>query len=253
MDHDGNRPATEGWTTNPSAAAAPKRGEDLPDVQLVTDTEALKVITDPLRRHLRRLLVEREYTVKELGDILGEDATRRLYYHVNELERTCFVRLVRTEVVSGIQQKYYRAVAKNLHFPASLLRDDQASGSSQAMLDVFASRLEHTLLEVRHLVERHADLLDDDHFDVASSSARTTPELAEEFRRRYRELIDFLEEIDRTDGTEEISFTRVLMPGSLFEFTTVESKPTRKRERPNPVRLNSAPPEPVLFPKAAED
>lgn len=77
---------------------------------VVTELEALKIMSDPLRSRLIDLLRQGPATVKHLAAIM-EVAPRSLYYHINLLERHGLIRVVATRLVSGIQEKTYRATA----------------------------------------------------------------------------------------------------------------------------------------------
>jgi DNA-binding transcriptional ArsR family regulator len=84
---------------------------DEPAAQLtISDLEALKIMSDPLRLRLVDLLRQAPATVKHLAASM-ELAPRSLYYHINLLERHGLIRVVQTRLVSGIQEKTYRATA----------------------------------------------------------------------------------------------------------------------------------------------
>lgn len=95
----------------------------------ITDLETLKVTADPLRIQLLHLLMNAARTVKQAADLMGVNPTR-LYYHANLLETHGLIRLVSTRLVSGIQEKYYRAAAYGLRVSPRLLmgEDGQADG-----------------------------------------------------------------------------------------------------------------------------
>jgi DNA-binding transcriptional ArsR family regulator len=76
----------------------------------INDLEALKIMSDPLRIRLVDLLRRAPATVKQLAAAL-EMAPRSLYYHINLLQRHGLIRVVATRMVSGIQEKTYRATA----------------------------------------------------------------------------------------------------------------------------------------------
>lgn len=77
---------------------------------IVSDLETLKVTADALRLRLIDLLRQRPATAKALAAVL-ETQPRSLYYHLNLLERHGLIRVVETRLVSGIQEKTYRASA----------------------------------------------------------------------------------------------------------------------------------------------
>ncbi len=70
---------------------------------------ALKALADPLRLRMGLLMLEEGRTVKELAAILGVPPTR-LYYHVRILERHGLIEVVERRMVSGIEERRYKAV-----------------------------------------------------------------------------------------------------------------------------------------------
>ena len=80
------------------------------DTLEVRDLEALRALTDPLRLRLVDLLRQAARTAKELAAAM-EVEQRSLYYHLGLLERHGLVRVVGTRMVSGIQERRYRATA----------------------------------------------------------------------------------------------------------------------------------------------
>ncbi|HWE62688.1 MAG TPA: helix-turn-helix domain-containing protein, partial [Chloroflexota bacterium] len=76
----------------------------------ISDLDALKIMSDPLRLRIVDLLRQAPATVKQLAAAM-ETAPRSLYYHINLLERHGLIRVVATRLVSGIQEKTYRATA----------------------------------------------------------------------------------------------------------------------------------------------
>jgi DNA-binding transcriptional ArsR family regulator len=102
----------------------------------IADIESLKAITHPLRLQLLERL-KKAQTVKELAAALDTPPTK-LYYHVNLLEEKGFIQVVETQIVSGIIEKQYQAVARQYHIDDNLLSgttDDE--GQVDALLSSF--------------------------------------------------------------------------------------------------------------------
>lgn len=95
------------------------------EIRLI-DLADLKLISDPLRAHLVEALVQRPATVKALAAEFSQPPTR-LYYHVNLLEKHGFIRVVHTEIVSGIIEKHYRATARQFRVDRSWITTGAAS------------------------------------------------------------------------------------------------------------------------------
>ncbi len=77
------------------------------------DPAKLRVLSDPLRSFVVYSLVTQAKTVKQLAGELGCPPTR-LYYHMQQLEKHGLVFVEDTRLVSGIVEKHYRAVAREL-------------------------------------------------------------------------------------------------------------------------------------------
>jgi len=189
--------------------------DDLPIVHELATLEQLRAVSDPLRIAIFRLLREREQTVKELCDELGESSTR-LYYHVAELERVGLVRLVRTEVKSGTVHKYYRSTALFLNVPTSLLHEESGSPEHQAAVDWFCSMLEHGVMDVRQAFSMTGSEFDRDLTFVTRNYIRTTPERAREFVEKLEVLQQELLDADDENATFRMTFTASLVPTPRF-------------------------------------
>lgn len=123
------------------------------------DPALLRVLADPVRSFVVYSLVPEAKTVKQLAVELGCPPTR-LYYHMQQLEKHGLVFVQRSRLVSGIQERHYRAAAREF----MLDRDALGSGStsdrerSEALLAfVFdqtrleiARGLEQGRIDVRH-------------------------------------------------------------------------------------------------------
>jgi DNA-binding transcriptional ArsR family regulator len=80
-------------------------------VELVTSLAKAKVLVDPMRREVVRLLAERPMTEKELARALGlSDPT--VGFHLKILRRSGLIQIFKKEVEEhGIVQKFYEASA----------------------------------------------------------------------------------------------------------------------------------------------
>jgi DNA-binding transcriptional ArsR family regulator len=120
----------------------------LPDEFLIADPETLKVMADSLRLEILRAF-KRPSTVKEVGDRLEMPPTK-LYYHVNLMEKHGLIRVVETNIVSGIIEKRYQAVARSYRVDDSLLA---ATGGRDEPLDqILGAMFSATQSEIRRSV-----------------------------------------------------------------------------------------------------
>ncbi len=78
---------------------------------LYLNREQFRLLTDPLRQSLLKLLGTKEMSTSGLAEALGGQAPSNLYYHVHRLLSAGLIRLVRTEPRRGTVEKFYEAVA----------------------------------------------------------------------------------------------------------------------------------------------
>ena len=80
-------------------------------VEIIVDPERAKVLVDPMRREIVRLLAEGEKTQTELAKLLGL-SDPSVGHHLNLLRERGLVRIVRKEAEEhGILQKFYESTA----------------------------------------------------------------------------------------------------------------------------------------------
>ena len=92
---------------------------------IIRDLDTLKSITHPLRLQLLKTIKEPR-TVKEISAFLEIPPTK-LYYHINQLEKFGIIRVVETNIVSGIIEKTYQVTAKSYKVDENLLLDQEMS------------------------------------------------------------------------------------------------------------------------------
>ena len=200
--------------------------DELKFVHELRTVQELRALSDPLRVVLYRLLKEREQSVKDLCEVLGEQSTR-LYYHVRELERAGLVRLVRTERKAGSVQKYYRAVSMYVVVPFDLLHDQAGSPEAQAGVDLNTHMMELAALDVREALTTGIGEITDDDFFVARHYVRTTQERAREFVQKLYDLhVAFLAS-DEEDGPVRYTMTSGFVP--TRKLLTERRQPRRAR------------------------
>jgi len=80
-------------------------------VEIVADPKKARVLIDPMRREIVRLLAERSMTENELSEVLGL-SNPSVGHHLRILRESGFIRIVKKEAERhGILQKYYQSNA----------------------------------------------------------------------------------------------------------------------------------------------
>lgn len=108
--------------------------EELADLFVVEQFDQLRAIADPLRSRILEQLVQRPMTMTQLGEVFGE-TTAKIHYHVRELEKYGFLRLVEKRERGGVLEKYYRAVAREIDISSDLLRTTPKSELGSTVQD----------------------------------------------------------------------------------------------------------------------
>jgi DNA-binding transcriptional ArsR family regulator len=121
--------------------------EEIADTFVVARFDQLRAIADPLRARILEQLVRRPMTMSQLGETFGE-TTAKMHYHVRELEKHGFIHLVEKREHGGFIEKYYRAVAKEVHIAPDLLRTSPTSevaATVQNYLDEMKQEMMHAI------------------------------------------------------------------------------------------------------------
>lgn len=82
-------------------------------VQTIASFDPIKIIADPLRLKILRLLMAEAATLSQLGRTLKIHPAK-VRYHLKQLEELGLVELVSTREVGGFVEKYYRATSRAL-------------------------------------------------------------------------------------------------------------------------------------------
>jgi putative molybdopterin biosynthesis protein len=81
------------------------------NIRRVQDFENIKILADPRRLAILRLLMAEAATLSQLGQVLGEHPAK-IRHHLKQLETAGLIELVETREVRGFVEKYYRARAR---------------------------------------------------------------------------------------------------------------------------------------------
>jgi len=83
----------------------------LDDFRIVTEPRQVRAIFDPLRETLLELLLERAASVQELAAAVGRPKSS-VAYHVKVLGEADLLKVVRTRIVRGKEERFYGRTAR---------------------------------------------------------------------------------------------------------------------------------------------
>jgi DNA-binding transcriptional ArsR family regulator len=134
---------------------------DLAEMVVVTAPEELRALADPLRQTLLELVLERAATVTEMAQAVGRPKST-VAYHVQQLVDAGLLRVVRSQRVRAIDERYYGRVARTIYIGALSRPEDKQivaaiDGIAQAAAESRpaheADDLRCTLLHARIAIE----------------------------------------------------------------------------------------------------
>ena len=164
----------------------------------IENLDALRAIADGQRHRIVTFLMDETLTARELAERLGIARTR-LYHHLAVLERHRLIEVADRRIVSGIEERSYRAVARTFRVNRALLAS-QASESQIA--DAQATILESLAADLRERATRgRAQAGNDDDVLVSRIFLRLNEARHRQLRSRIAALLDEYREAD-ADGRE---------------------------------------------------
>ena len=175
---------------------------------MVSDLEALKVISDPLRIQIMEVMLGGPYTVKQVSKLMEIPPTK-LYYHFNLLEEHGFLRVISTGIVRGIIEKLYHLRAYGFGVDRSLFTqqpelgeegfDNLLSGLMGAVRADIIKSIHAGLIDVTQLNSEGEEVKRRD-FVLARTLSQLTKERAQEF---YTRLDTLLKEFNSAESSQE--------------------------------------------------
>jgi molybdate-binding protein len=115
-------------------------------MQTLKSFEQLKLLADPHRLAILRLLMTSPASLSSLGKALGESPAW-VRHHLKQLESAGLVELVETRIHSGVVEKFYRACASGFLVQELILPENQTrpvivfSGSHDLAVELLANQL----------------------------------------------------------------------------------------------------------------
>ena len=184
----------------------------------IDNLKTLRLFSNPLRRQIYEVLVSQSSSAKEIGEKLGLNASK-LYYHLNLMEKAGIIKVEDTKIISGIMEKYYRAIAKRIQIASDLLLSDTDTGKKN-INQVLLSTLEATEKDIkRSLNALYAELEEDTHvIFISRQLSHLTDEQTNEFYEKLNSLIKEFES-ENTGNSDMQSFALMIAfyPSYYFE------------------------------------
>jgi len=223
----------------------------------------MRALADELRLRIVELLMQQPMTVTQLGEVLGV-APAKAHYHVRELERVGLLRLSFTREKSGILEKYYTAVAKNLSIPSSLLQQTPPDELLAAFNGYMQAVIAGFMRAASTLIRTKPEALTDKStiMSIGGSTIWLTPDEFQEFAKQVQALFERYAQRRGIEGEREVvlfemaydarlsgeSEEQAMAPGSHAGQPPSPPSPLRP---PQPPTI-PAPPPPTTAPSVVE-
>ncbi len=92
----------------------------MPDIETLHSLEQIRLLSDPRRLAILRLLMDAPATLTQLGKVLGEHPAW-VRHHLKQLEQVGLVEMVDTQLSGGFVEKFYQARARAFIFQQVIL------------------------------------------------------------------------------------------------------------------------------------
>jgi molybdate-binding protein len=115
------------------------------EIEHIKDYEQIKIVSDPHRLAILRLLMAGPATLTQLGRVMGEHPAW-VRHHLKQLEAAGLVEMKTAQVSGGFVEKYYRAKARAFYFQEMILPETGGKkiivmlGSHDLALNALAQR-----------------------------------------------------------------------------------------------------------------
>ena len=196
---------------------------DPQDIFMISDLDKLKVISDPVRFKMFRIINDinlsgENCTAKMISGAMNIPQTK-VYYHLGLLEKENFIRVSDTRSVNGILEKQYQVTAYKLNISPDLFSssDDENVKPHKMILDIF----NETLTEIQNNLAliSQPDRKGTGSLSLSRERIHLYPEEFEEFSEQFQALLEEYKERDknRRSGTKLYGLLLALYPLNLPE------------------------------------
>ncbi|GAA0498760.1 ArsR family transcriptional regulator [Salinibacillus aidingensis] len=170
--------------------------------KIINEYEQLKILGDPFRSKLIMRLIEKPYTGQQLSEIF--DLSRaRVHYHLRELEKNGFIKIIKKEEKNGIIQKFYQSVAKGFVLSNELLPHSKeiSDATRQIMFETLDRTKTRILAAPDDAFKNETGETNPANWKFMSTQweLKTTEEKFKKWAKKYREIMYELDEMSKED------------------------------------------------------
>lgn len=187
---------------------------NIPEVFTITDIETLKAVSTSFRQNLMRLMADKPRTAKDMARELDMPPSR-LYYHLNQLLKLGIIRVVKTQIVSGIVEKHYQLSARTFRVDRALLApgSDLEKAGIEAVL---AGTLDTAEKEIRQgvdagVIDMRKKAPEPGATFIGHAIASLTSEQYSYFLQRFFELYQEVEQMSNASDEDATQMTGLLI------------------------------------------
>ncbi len=218
--------------------------DEIPAIYEAESLEQVRALADELRVRIFSLLAQEPMTVTQVGKAL-DVAPAKIHYHVRELERVGLVRQVFTREKSGILEKYYRAVARDLSVPRSLIKSAPRDELVAAANEFAQSAVSGYLRALGRLVLLPDEEFQTYPFSISNATLWITRDELHQLGADLQALLEKYETRRGVEGEQEATYFTVLYPTQL----AAEPETTPPRAEAQTSERSSDQPPPAREPK----
>jgi DNA-binding transcriptional ArsR family regulator len=211
--------------------------DDIAETYQLQTIEQMRTVADPLRIRIFEALALHAMTATQVGEELDIPAPKA-HYHVRELERIGLVKLVETRERSGILEKYYRAVARNLQAPPQLLQSSDPGEIAGVITEMFSGMSQSFLTALRRIAQEKAESFDSYLLSLGGDSVWMTPA---EFQETIKAAGDLFAPFRQRRGIAEEREAQVMIIGYDTQFATRDEREEERQQEPAGASAQEAP------------
>ncbi|HEX8729202.1 MAG TPA: helix-turn-helix domain-containing protein [Ktedonobacterales bacterium] len=202
--------------------------DDIAETYQLQTIEQMRTVADPLRIRIFEALAQRAMTATQVGEELDIPAPKA-HYHVRELERIGLVKLVETRERSGILEKYYRAVARNLQAPPQLLQSSDPGEIAGVITEMFSGMSQSFLTALRRVAQEKAESFDSYLLSLGGDTVWMTPA---EFQKTVKAAGDLFAPFRQRRGIAEEREAQVMIIGYDTQLAVRDERDEERGHEP---------------------